>query len=104
MSSKLMPVFLTLVRGLLWRNGMLDDFFREIAVAPHNDDPVEYGKLPPYYYDYRVDNKAVSAFADTILSMGSAEDVFGSFSELEYANLDLHGGGEGLDVGGEVEM
>ena len=82
-SSKLLPIFFTFCRGLLWRCGILDAFFDE--VDPGSAKGVinmKYGKTPDYFYETKIDNDVIEGFAKTLLDMGSSEDILGNLDSL----------------------
>ena len=80
-SSKLIPVLYIFCRELLWRFGFGDALFKEFE-----DIAMAYGKMTK---QIEVDELAISAMADTILTLGNDNDIYGLREEDEEADFDF---------------
>ena len=84
-SSKLLPIFMSFSPGFLWRCGILDAFFDKVDPIPKGGIDIKYGAVPKRFYDKNVDQDTVNAFTNTIMDIGSPDDVFGLFEDAHFA-------------------
>ena len=77
----MLPIFMTFLRSLLWRCGILDKFFNRVDPIPDGGMDMKYGSVPKRFYDKDIDEETVNAFTNTIMDIGSPDDVFGTFED-----------------------
>ena len=88
-SSKLLPIFVTFSCGRLWRCGILDELFEKVDLGSAKGRlGIEYDKVPECFYQEGVPDNVVDAFTQTLLDMGSSEDIFGTLEDIpEFADF-----------------
>ena len=80
-SSKLLPIMFTVARGMLWRSGHLDLFFDSLPGQSSDLQFLEYGQILKMPHSKDVTDEYVQAFADTIVNLGTVEDIFGDVDQ-----------------------
>lgn len=76
-TSKLLPVFERFGRGLLWRSGHGDGLMERLGFGKKDRKKIEFGKIPKSLKYSDVDQEIVQAYAETIMKLGTDEDILG---------------------------
>ena len=89
--SKLLPVFYSFLREMLWRNGMLGGYFEHLGRDGKVN--IEYGKVTKIPNNKRVTDEEVEVYANTIFKFAPREEVDELIGAVE-GGLDIIDEGE----------